>query len=48
MAIVINHPTSVFEYLVEFHNFLPGPVRYLIYVAFGGMVLIAILRGIGR
>lgn len=48
MDVVINHPTSVFGYLVEFHNFLPGPVRYLVYVAFGGMVLIAILRSIGR
>lgn len=48
MDVIVDQPTTVFEYLVEIHDMLPDPIRYLIYIAFGGMVLIAVLRGIGR
>lgn len=43
-----NTIQAVFVFLLDIYQAIPDSVQYLIYCAFGGMVLIAIMRGIGR
>ncbi len=43
-----NTIQAVFAFLLDVYQAIPDSVQYLIYCAFGGMVLIAIMRGIGR
>lgn len=48
VAVAGNTVFDVFTFLSDVYTKIPPSVQYLIYCAFGGMVLIAILRGIGR
>lgn len=45
---LIGETAGVFSFLRDLYGFLPVAVRLLILTAFGGVVLIAIMRSIGR
>lgn len=45
---LIGETAGVFAFLRGLYDFLPVAVKLLIVGSFGGMVFIAILRGIGR
>lgn len=40
--------TAVFGFLRAFYTYLPDVLQTLFVTAFGGMVFLAVLRGIGR
>lgn len=48
VAVPGNTIADVFAFLMQVYDCIPGTVKYLIYCAFGGMILISIFRGIGR
>lgn len=45
---LIGETAGVFAFLRGLYDFLPVAVKFLIVGSFGGVVFIAILRGIGR
>lgn len=48
MDAIGNTPLAVFTFLTEVYNFFPPSIKFLLFVSFGGMVFISVLRGIGR
>lgn len=45
---LIGEVSGVFDFFRTIYDFLPNAVKILILAAFGGFVLIAILRTVGR
>jgi len=45
---LIHETTEVFAFLRSVFELLPVAIRLLVYGAFGGVVFIAVVRGIGR
>ena len=45
---LIGATSGVFSFLRDLYGFLPVAVRLLILTSFGGVVLIAVMRSIGR
>lgn len=44
----IVSPLAFFAFLRAFYTALPGPIQHVIWIAFGGTLILGILRGIGR
>lgn len=47
-AVISDTPFVVFGFLNQIYDCFPGPLKYLLYITFGGVVTIAVLRGLGR
>lgn len=47
-SVVVDTPLVVFSFLNQVYDCFPGQLKYLLYITFGGMVVIAVLRSIGR